>query len=293
MRILLTGGNGFLGKILTESLSKSHQVITLGRGPENELPIDISESNFTLPEVEMIIHAAGKAHVIPKTELEKEDFFNVNERGTLHLIQGISHLPKIFIFISTVAVYGLEEGEHITEEYPLRGNTPYAKSKINAENLLQIWAEENGVKLLILRLPLIVANHAPGNLGAIVSAIKKGFYFRLGDGDARKSMVLAEDLAAAIPNWEAVSGTYNLTDGADPKLSELDTWIASKFGKTVRQVPLAPLRAIAKIGDYVSVFPLNTYRLNKLKHQVTFSDAKARKELGWNPKPVVGNFNPH
>lgn len=292
MKILITGGSGFLGKVLKQNLTQDHKVFSLGRSSTNDIPSDLNDQNMALPEVDMVIHAAGKAHLLPKTAEEEADFYRVNEEGTINLIHQLPKVPKSFIFISTVAVYGEEEGVHIDETHALNGNTPYAKSKINAENFLKKWAEKENVSLLILRLPLVVAKNAPGNLGAIIKSIQKGYYFRLGEGAARKSMVLAEDIAIAIPSWVKFSGTYNLTDGNHPKLSELDAWIAKQLGKSIRKMPIGPLKALAKIGDVISFFPLNSYRLNKLNHELTFSDKKAKQEIGWKPRAVVGNFNP-
>ena len=78
------------------------------------------------------------------------------------------------------------------------GGTPYADSKIQAEELLREWGKLNNVNMLILRLPLLVGENPPGNLGSMIRAIKKGYYFRIGDGSARRSMVLAEDIAEVV-----------------------------------------------------------------------------------------------
>jgi len=291
VKILLTGGTGFLGKILKKKLEASHEVITLGRQVQNQISVDLSKNGTKLPPVDMIIHAAGKAHVIPKSESEKQEFWEVNLNGTANLLQSIKSLPQIFIFISTVAVYGLEEGTDITESSALLGDTPYAKSKIEAENLVRKWGEENQVKVLILRLPLLVGVNPPGNLGAMIKSIRGGFYRRLGEGAARKSMVLVEDLALALPDWCDQSGTYNLTDGNHPTMAELDTQLAALLGKKIKSIPIWTLRILAKIGDLIPVFPINSYRMNKLSTHLTFSDKKAQTELNWSPRPVLKNLD--
>jgi len=74
-------------------------------------------------------------------------------------------VPESFIFVSTVAVYGCETGEDIDENHPLKGNTPYALSKIQAEKFLTEWCHTNNVKLGIIRPSLIAGPNPPGNLG--------------------------------------------------------------------------------------------------------------------------------
>lgn len=290
MTIILTGASGFLGGEMMDVLQSQHEIITLGRSVSNNIVSDLGLEIPILPKSDIIIHAAGKAHMIPKTPEEKNDFFQVNEEGTKNLLKGIEELPKLFVLISTVAVYGEEQGENISEDHPLKGETPYALSKIRAEKLVQDWGKSNGVNVLIFRLPLIAGANPPGNLGAMIKAIKGGYYFRLGNGHARKSMVLGKDIAKAIPDLLDKSGVYNLTDGLHPSLRELDQYLADSEGKKVRSFPIKPLEIVAKIGDFVPFFPLNSYRVNKLKHSLTFSDEKARRELNWSPSPVIGNF---
>lgn len=291
MKILLTGASGFLGTILKEELAPIHELITLGRKSENDIQVDLKSEIPVIPDVDMVIHAAGKAHTIPKTEEEKLEFYKVNEGGTANLLKALNGVnPKIIILISTVAVYGKEQGEGITEEHPLLGNSPYAKSKRNSEELVIDFGNRNSIKTLVFRLPLIVGQNAPGNLGAISKAIQKGYYFRIGKGEAKKSMVLASDIARAINQWKGEDGIFNLTDGYHPSLSDLDTYIAGKFNKKIRSIPSGVLTFVSKIGDIIPGFPLNSYRLRKLSDSLTFSDKKARKELNWKPNSVIGNF---
>ncbi|WP_296704958.1 NAD(P)-dependent oxidoreductase [Algoriphagus sp.] len=290
MIILLTGASGFLGHEIFDTLKSEHEVITLGRSDSNNIKSDLSHEIPNLPKSDIIIHAAGKAHTIPKTPEEEKDFFQVNEEGTKNLLKGVKELPKLFVLISTVAVYGVEQGENISESYALKGVTPYALSKIKAEKVVQEWGENMGVNVLIFRLPLIAGPNPPGNLGAMIKAINGGYYFRLGNGLVRKSMVLGRDIAKVIPGLLGKSGIYNLTDGIHPSLKELDQYLASLKSKKVKNLPIRPLEIAAKIGDLVPMFPLNSYRVNKLKYSLTFSDEKARKELNWNPSPVIGNF---
>ncbi|MCR9082538.1 MAG: NAD-dependent epimerase/dehydratase family protein [Cyclobacteriaceae bacterium] len=290
MKVLLTGGSGFLGGILTDTLQKDHELFSLGRSSSNTISCDLSIEIPEIPEIDMIIHSAGKAHVIPKSPEEEQEFFSVNSIGTSNLLKGIKKLPKLMVLISTVAVYGLDEGVNIDENQALNGTTPYAKSKIQAEEIWKSWALSNNVDFLILRLPLIAGPNPPGNLGAMIKAIEKGYYFRMGDGQAKKSVVLARDIAEHLPKWIGHSGVYNLTDGIHPSLKDLDSYLSLKYGKKVRSISEGLLGLISKIGDVISVFPFNSYRHSKLKSTLTFSDLKARRELAWSPKPVIGNF---
>jgi nucleoside-diphosphate-sugar epimerase len=233
--------------------------------------------------------------MVPKTEKDKQVFFNVNVMGTQNLLKGLNQapsLPKSFIFISSLAVYGLDNGELINENHALLSKDPYGLSKIQAEKIVQEWCKQNNVVCTILRLPLVVGVNPPGNLGAMIRGIEKGYYFNVAGGNTKKSMVLAEDVAKIILKVAEVGGIYNLTDGYHPSFVELSEYITIQLGKRKpMNLPLWLARIIAKFGDLLgSKAPLNTNKLMKITSDLTFDDSKAREAFGWNPTPVLEGF---
>jgi nucleoside-diphosphate-sugar epimerase len=112
-------------------------------------------------------------------------------------------------------------------------------------------------------------------------AIRKGYYFRLGSGKAHRSMVNAIDVARLMPKLVNHSGIFNLTDGVHRSFAEMDELLAKKHGKRVKKIPVWMGRLLAKVGDFISGFPLNSYRLAKLEQSLTFDDTRARQVLGW------------
>lgn len=298
-KILITGGEGFLGTILRQAIRETWgcSIASLGRSAGNEHQFDIRRSESSLEHIDanIVIHAAGKAHVIPGTQEEEQEFFHVNFEGTQNLCNALIAADcqvETFVFISTVAVYGRESGEQISEDAPLQGNTPYGKSKIMAEEWLQNWAEKQGIRLAILRLPLLAGPNPPGNLGAMIGGIRKGRYLSIGKADARKSMLWAADIAAVLPQLAGKGGIYNLTDGVHPSFSELEGAIAGALGKK-QPGKISDMLAggIARIGDLLGEkAPLNTRKLQKIRSTLTFDDRKARRELNWTPTSVLSKI---
>lgn len=294
---LLTGGNGYLGKYIYDYLiGKDFKVATLGKSNQNNYRCDISVSipQFN-EEFEVVVHCAGKAHSFPKNAKEAAVFTEVNVNGTKNLLkslEGLKQLPKSFVFLSSVSVYGLNEGSLINEEVPLLSKYPYGHSKIKAEQLIRAWCEQNQVTCLILRLPLLAGKNPPGNLKLMIAGIKKGYYFNINGGNAKKSIVLAQDVAEIIPKAAAIGGTYNLTDGYHPSFKELADLMSNQLRRPKpKNLPNWLGKSLTFCFKKLAFLsPLNAYKLEKLTSSLTFDDSKARENLGWNPKPVLENF---
>lgn len=291
MNLLLTGANGFLGKSITKGLCEKYILYNLSRTYGDYRVLLEKEIPFFKQKFDLVVHAAGKAHSVPKTEEEKKQFHDVNVSGTINLLKGLEKvgIPKQFVFISSVSVYGQESGKDIIEEFPLRAKDSYGISKIEAEILVQEWCNKNQVVGTILRLPLLVGENPPGNLGAMIKAIEKGYYFNINGGKARKSMVLAEDVAAFIPKVAAVGGIYNLTDGVHSDFKELSIAISKQKKKKIPlNLPLFITKLMGYAGDILGdKAPINSSKIKKITSDLTFDDSKARELLGWNPQSVL------
>ncbi len=300
MKVLLTGASGFLGQHILAELEKSHDVYTLsreGKSDAKHFQVNLATAvpSFKNHSFDLVVHASGKAHVVPKTPAAAADMFAVNHLGTENLLKGLNVCPtkpSMFILVSTVAVYGLHKGVQINEGTPLKAIDPYGKSKIMAEQCVQEWCRQRGVSCVILRLPLVVGKNPPGNLGAMINAIKKGLYFNIGKGEARKSMVLAEDVAVFIARLSHSAGIYNLTDGAHPSFQELGDLIAGQLGrKKPRHLPASLVYFVAKAATLIfRKFPLNQATVDKMTNDLTFDDSKARKLAGWRSRLVLKEF---
>src|SRR6476646_6476836 len=118
--IILTGSSGFLGQHFVKELQKE-RILSIGR-TNAHLIYNLATQIPQLPAADLVIHSAGKAHIVPKTAQQKQEFFDVNVTGTKNLLKGLEQapsLPKSFIFISSVSVYGLDKGKNIKETHPL------------------------------------------------------------------------------------------------------------------------------------------------------------------------------
>lgn len=290
-RCLLTGASGFLGSYLHEALSHDFEVCTLGR-KHSDITADLAKEVPTLTaNFDRVVHAAGLAHTVPGTAEEEAAFFKVNAEGTARLCEALAltQFEGDFIFISTVAVYGKDQGENISETAPLEGSTPYALSKIQAEELLAKESKAQGFKLTILRLPLIIGKNAPGNLESMMKGISSGRYASIAHGEARKSMVLAQDVATLCAQPTMAQGTFNLTDRKSPSFHQLEQLISNRYGrKEPRNLPMLVAKLMGFVGDILGKrFPINSQKVKKITSNLTFNDQRAVDQLNWMPHSVV------
>ena len=293
--LLFTGGTGYLGHNIMPILVKDFDVTTIGITDKDMLKANLANEVPELPQrYDVVLHAAGKAHTYPKTEDEKQAFFDVNYKGTIHLCDALEKVgvPNALVFISTMAVYGSDGSACVTEEFPLNGDSPYAKSKIMAEEYLKDWCERNNVVLGILRPSLLAGPNPPGNLGAMINGIKKGWYLSIGKGETRKSFLMVYDIGRVIPELIKVGGIYNICDDESVSYKEMELLMSSQLNKRPPvSIPLWLAKILAKVGDCLGKkAPINSIKLDKLTRTSIYSSAKIQSALNWRPLHILENF---
>jgi len=299
---LVTGGSGFVGRGLVRFLGEhGREVTVLDRTPAEGLPTvlaDLGRAPIDLPRAGFhhVYHVAGLAHLVPRTNEERRLFTTVNVEGTRSLLASLSQCeaqPRTLLLVSTVAVYGVEEGELLDESTARRAEDPYGLTKRQAEDLVLEWGERLGVRTAIVRLPLVWGPGAPGTLRRMVRAIAAGRYLGVGGGEARRSLVRLADVVEALPRVEEAGGVFHLTDGHHPSFAELEAALAAALGRgRPRRLPLPLAHAAAGVGDALAALtrrrmPFDRLALSKMTSTLTFSDEKARRSIGWAPTTVL------
>jgi nucleoside-diphosphate-sugar epimerase len=299
---LVTGGSGFVGREIVRYLKeRGQEIVILGRSSVPGYPTiaaDLGRGDIDLRARHFahVYHAAGLAHAEPHTQEEAERFTVVNLEGTRALLVALEHCrerPESFLYVSTVAVYGVDRGELLDETTERRATDPYGLSKRRAEDLVLEWGARHGVRTAVVRLPLVAGPGAPGNLGRMLAALSTGRYLGVGDGAARRSMVRLTDVVRVLPRMADVGGVFHLTDGSHPSFAELESAVAEALGRRPpRHLPTPLARAAAQAGDVLEFLtrrrmPFNRRTLVKMTSTLTFSDERARRVLGWQPTRVL------
>lgn len=103
---------------------------------------------------------------------------------------------------------------------------------------------------------------------------------------------MVQDIARMIPALVEKGGVYNVCDDRHPTFAELEVVISQQLGKKKpASIPYGLAKMIARVGDLLgSKAPINSLKLKKITESLTFSNEKAKRELGWQPLDVLDNF---
>ncbi|MEP6994595.1 MAG: NAD-dependent epimerase/dehydratase family protein [Acidobacteriota bacterium] len=299
---LVTGASGFLGSRLVRELAAAgDRVRAVSRTRIEGLTTAVGDLAMAPVDLKGVVeaaiyHLAGLAHVVPRTRAEAQRFSDVNLGGTRNLLTSLDRAadpPKTFVFVSSVSVYGLDSGELLDEDTPRLAIEPYGASKRAAEDLVRDWGKARGVRVAIARLPLVVGREAPGNFGAMVGALRRGWYYGVADGGAKRSMVLVDDAAKGLRLLSEAGGVYHLTDGRHPTFAELERSITFALGRRPPpRLSFPAARAAAKLGDLVErvtgrPVPFTHQTFSRMTSTLTFSDQRARERIAWAPRAVI------
>lgn len=300
MKILITGVHGFVGSNLVKALSKEHTVYGLDIiNPERDgikytFSWDDLDKDSMIPEIDAIIHLAGKAHDT-KNKSAADVYFKVNTDLTKKIFDYfLAHDSiKKFVFFSTAKAAADKVNGVLTEDVVPSPVGPYGESKIAAERYLQSKMEEvrNKSKDVYIFRPCMI--HGPGNKGnlnLLYGVVKKGIPWPLGAFENRRTFTSIENICFAVNGVltkDVPSGIYNMGDDEALSTNELIEEICKSLGKKAHiwKLPKGLMFGVAKIGGALHL-PLDSERLRKLTEDYVSSNAKIKKALGVDKMPV-------
>ena len=300
MKILITGVHGFVGTNLVKALSEEHTIYGLDivsplkEGVRFTFSWDFLDKPDEIPEVDAIIHLAGKAHDT-KNQSAADVYFKVNTELTKKIYDYyLKSKAKKFIFFSSVkAAADRVEGEYVDENVVPSPKGPYGESKIAAEDYIRSKEDERikaGKETYILRPCMIHGPGNKGNLNLLYGVVKKGIPWPLGAFENKRTFTSIDNLCYIIEGLltkNVESGIYNINDDEAVSTNELIDIICSAMGKKAHiwRIPRGLMEGVAKIGGALHL-PLNAERLQKLTENYVSSNAKIKKALGVEQLPV-------
>lgn len=300
MKILITGVHGFVGTNLVKSLAEKNTIYGLDivsphkEGVRYTFSWDFLDKPEEVPEVDAIIHLAGKAHDT-KNQSAADVYFKVNTDLTKRIYDYfLQSKAKKFIFFSSVkAAADRVEGEFVDENVVPSPKGPYGESKIAAEEYIRSRENERikaGKETYILRPCMIHGPGNKGNLNLLYGVVKKGIPWPLGAFENNRTFTSIDNLCFIIKgllDQNVESGIYNINDDEAVSTNELIEIICSAMGKKAHiwRIPRGLMEGVSKLGGALHL-PLNPDRLQKLTENYVSSNAKIKKALSVDKLPV-------
>ena len=303
MKILITGIHGFVGSNLVTYLAKDNEIYGLDIvSPEKEGVVKTFSwddlDNELVPNVDDIIHLAGKAHDTKK-QSAAEVYFKVNTELTKKIYDYFLAHDSIrkFVFFSTAKAAADRVDGILTENVVPAPIGPYGESKIAAERYILDHmptkdSTTNAVnkQVYIFRPCMIHGPGNKGNLNLLFNIVKKGIPWPLGAFENRRTFTSIENICFAVNGVltkDVSSGIYNMGDDEPLSTNELIEEICKSLGKKAHiwRLPKGLMNSVAKMGGWLHL-PLNPDRLQKLTESYVSSNAKIKKALGVDKMPV-------
>lgn len=211
MRVLVTGGNGYLGRAVVDQLAAAgHEPVAMVRDPDpvrraNTRVADLLDSaavQAVLYGIDAVCHLAARTRA-RESIVDPLSYFQVNTTGTVILLEAMAaHRVSRLVFASTGAIYGTPDRQPMTEDLPDLPPHPYAASKLAAEFAVQAQARAGALSATILRFMNIAGgdDRDPTRLipRTIAAAQGRGTLEINGDGSAMRDYLHVSDAARAI-----------------------------------------------------------------------------------------------
>ena len=308
MRILVTGGTGFIGsRLALEARKQDHEIVVAGqlnsdaeRARARELAaagIHIEQGPLQDPSYarrittgcQTVIHLAAAQH---EANVPEDYFFDVNVNGTRRLVEACKGAGvQRFVYGSTIGVYGEYSGEPLDENTPPRPMNVYGRSKLAAEEVVKSSAPE-----LAASIVRISETYGPGDfrLLKLFRAIDRNRFFIIGSGRNLRQAIHVRDLARglllAATHPAAVGETFVMAGQETMSTCDMAQHVAHALGRPPprRHVPLWPFMAAAVTMEKTLAPlgiqpPLHRRRLDFFLKSFVLSAAKAQRLLDFTP----------
>lgn len=223
--ILITGGNGFIGRHLIEYLQTKHYRVIHPDSQELDVRTEADFDSFCGTDISHVIHLAGRTFV-PASWENPKNFFEVNVMGTLQVIEFCRRYGINLTYISAY-IYGQPKSIPVSETSDVKPDNPYAKSKYMAEELCEFYSSFFSMNISVLRLFNV---YGPGqNENFLIPAIMRQLCsdsakIEVNDLNPRRDYIYIEDVCNAIElSIEKSKGfqLYNIGSGVSFSVQEI------------------------------------------------------------------------
>ncbi len=297
MKFLITGANGFVGKLLCKELLRQGQsvraAVRSGKSLIDNTEVTIvgaidSETNWAdaLRDVDVVIHLAARVHVMRESATNPlAEFLKVNLHGTSNLArQAACFGVRRLVYVSSIKVNGEQTSatQSFTELDEPSPQDFYSISKWQAEQALWRIAQETGLEIVVVRPSLVYGPGVKGNFAQMLAVIAKHIPLPFASVHNRRSLIylgnLVDALIACSTHPVAAGQTYLVCDGEDVSTPDLLRQLGDAMRCPAHILPFPPswLRMLGKIFD-------KSDQVERLLGSLQVDSDKIRRDLNWVP----------
>lgn len=295
MRVLVTGAAGFVGShVCTYLEAQDIQVRRVARtiaaptGGQDWVATGDLHSCTQLEQhlqgVDVVVHAAGRAHVLrehalnPQQEFERANVIATERLAEASLRAGV----RRFVFVSSIGVFGRARTYPLTEVDSTQPDEPYAHSKLRAEQRLAALSADRRLQAVVVRPTLIYGPHCPGNMARLIRLVQRGWPLPLGDFRQPRSLLGIENFCALLhllaTHPAAAGETFVAADEEDLSLVQILTALAQGLEKPLRLLPI-PEPWVSAMARVLGARAQDA--VQKLAQPLRADATRARRLLGW------------
>lgn len=257
--------------------------------------MDADSLRAVMRGADTVAHLAALLHVVNPPPSLIPSYHTVNVEGTRNVLDAARACGvRRVILASTIAVYGPTGGRVLDEGAPLQPETPYGRSKAEAEQVAMSYIKADGEPLCtVLRLAAVYGSRMQGNYDRLVRAVARRTFVQAGAGLNRRTVVYVRDVARAVvaAAMTARGGQiYNVTDGRFHTMNEIVRALALALGRRppVLRVPVVLVRfAVSAMEALFGLVrlraPVGTATVDKLIEDVAVDGSRIMRELGFSP----------
>jgi nucleoside-diphosphate-sugar epimerase len=293
--VVVTGGSGYFGSILAgTAVERGDRVRIFDLNPPAPGPgveymagdvRDRAAVTAACEGADVVLHNVAQVPLARDRDL----FWSVNVTGTANvLLAARDQAVGKVVHTSSSAIFGVPDHNPVAEDTPGRPLEAYGKAKLEAELLCRD-AAETGVDVTVVRPRTILGHGRLGIMAVLFEFVAEGApVYVLGRGDNRYQFVHANDLADACLRAadRETPAVYNVGAGEFGTMRETLQALVDHAGtgSRVRSLPAGPARAAMRVLSGAGVAPFAPYHWLLYAESLWFDTAKARTELGWEPR---------
>ncbi len=296
MRVLVTGGSGYLGEtVVRKLLARGDEVRVFDLVDNEDRPAEVEFVRGDIRDRDAVRRAVQGVQVVHHNVAQvplakdREKFWSVNVEGTEILLEAtLSEKVEKVVLVSSSAIYGVPPRNPVDESVPPHPQEAYGKAKLEGERVARKYVDR-GLDVSIVRPRTVLGHGRLGIFQILFEWVRRGRpVYTLGDGTNRYQFVHADDLTEVCLRADRLPGSHVFLAGTDRfgTMGELLSGLIAHAGTSsrVRALPFRSTQLAMGVTSKLGLSPLGDYHTLMYGREMFFDVSETKRRLGWTPR---------